>query len=147
MLKLNWVLFWSREMDMLLVPYSSDPSLKIIQWPPFLLASKVGTVLLKFLIFVTFFSCNVSITFADPYSTGHGCSISIQGCWSLEAYMCGWIYEMCCDWMLWIFQISPEHFGCWRKWEKVVFGTFLCKQFASIKCCSLFDPSSKTCLP
>ncbi|KAF9619713.1 hypothetical protein IFM89_009055, partial [Coptis chinensis] len=29
-----------REMDILLVPYSSDPSLSIIQWPPFLLASK-----------------------------------------------------------------------------------------------------------
>ena len=29
---------------MLLVPYSSDPSLKIIQWPPFLLASKVSIV-------------------------------------------------------------------------------------------------------
>ncbi|KAI9074792.1 hypothetical protein K1719_043216 [Acacia pycnantha] len=28
-------------MDLLLVPYSSDPSLKIIQWPPFLLASKI----------------------------------------------------------------------------------------------------------
>ncbi|KAF7840107.1 callose synthase 5 [Senna tora] len=28
------------EMDLLLVPYSSDPSLKIIQWPLFLLASK-----------------------------------------------------------------------------------------------------------
>jgi callose synthase len=31
-----------REMDLLLVPYSSDPSLKLIQWPPFLLASKVN---------------------------------------------------------------------------------------------------------
>ncbi|XP_077211954.1 callose synthase 5-like [Tasmannia lanceolata] len=30
-----------REMDLLLVPYSSDPSLKLIQWPPFLLASKI----------------------------------------------------------------------------------------------------------
>jgi len=29
-------------MDLLLVPYTSDPSLKLIQWPPFLLASKVG---------------------------------------------------------------------------------------------------------
>ncbi|KAJ7957014.1 Callose synthase [Quillaja saponaria] len=33
------------EMDLLLVPYSSDPSLKIIQWPPFLLASKVPIAL------------------------------------------------------------------------------------------------------
>ena len=31
-------------MDLLLVPYSSDPSLKIIQWPPFLLASKVSII-------------------------------------------------------------------------------------------------------
>ncbi|PKA65497.1 Callose synthase 4 [Apostasia shenzhenica] len=30
-----------REMDLLLVPYSSDPSLTMIQWPPFLLASKI----------------------------------------------------------------------------------------------------------
>ncbi|KVH92063.1 Callose synthase [Cynara cardunculus var. scolymus] len=28
-------------MDLMLVPYSSDPSLNLIQWPPFLLASKV----------------------------------------------------------------------------------------------------------
>ncbi|KAI4364325.1 hypothetical protein MLD38_020433 [Melastoma candidum] len=34
-----------REMDLLLVPYVSDPSLKIIQWPPFLLASKIPIAL------------------------------------------------------------------------------------------------------
>lgn len=34
-----------REMDLLLVPYSSDPSLNLIQWPPFLLASKVPIAL------------------------------------------------------------------------------------------------------
>ncbi|XP_062096562.1 callose synthase 5 [Humulus lupulus] len=34
-----------REMDLLLVPYSSDPGLKIIQWPPFLLASKIPIAL------------------------------------------------------------------------------------------------------
>lgn len=28
-------------MDLLLVPYMSDPSLKLIQWPPVMLASKV----------------------------------------------------------------------------------------------------------
>ncbi|KAJ4825933.1 Callose synthase 5 [Turnera subulata] len=33
------------EMDMLLVPYTSDPSLKLIQWPPFLLASKIPIAL------------------------------------------------------------------------------------------------------
>ncbi|KAL3528069.1 hypothetical protein ACH5RR_012725 [Cinchona calisaya] len=33
------------EMDLLLVPYSSDPSLKLIQWPPFLLASKIPIAL------------------------------------------------------------------------------------------------------
>ncbi|TKY73835.1 Callose synthase 5 [Spatholobus suberectus] len=33
------------EMDLLMVPYSSDPSLKIIQWPPFLLASKIPVAL------------------------------------------------------------------------------------------------------
>ncbi|KAF5745135.1 callose synthase 5 [Tripterygium wilfordii] len=32
-------------MDLLLVPYTSDPSLKIIQWPPFLLASKIPIAL------------------------------------------------------------------------------------------------------
>ncbi|THU60461.1 hypothetical protein C4D60_Mb07t13000 [Musa balbisiana] len=35
----------AKEMDLLLVPYSSDPSLKIIQWPPFLLASKIPVAL------------------------------------------------------------------------------------------------------
>lgn len=39
-----------REMDLLLVPYTSDPSLKLIQWPPFLLASKVCGILLPSLI-------------------------------------------------------------------------------------------------
>ncbi|XP_075100823.1 callose synthase 5-like [Nicotiana tabacum] len=34
-----------REMDLLLVPYSSDPSLKVLQWPPFLLASKIPIAL------------------------------------------------------------------------------------------------------
>ncbi|KAK7353644.1 hypothetical protein VNO80_19095 [Phaseolus coccineus] len=33
------------EMDLLMVPYSSDPSLKTIQWPPFLLASKIPIAL------------------------------------------------------------------------------------------------------
>ncbi|PIA43604.1 hypothetical protein AQUCO_01900181v1 [Aquilegia coerulea] len=32
-------------MDLLLVPYTSDPSLKLIQWPPFLLASKIPIAL------------------------------------------------------------------------------------------------------
>ncbi|CAA2989252.1 callose synthase 5 [Olea europaea subsp. europaea] len=32
-------------MDLLLVPYSSDSSLKLIQWPPFLLASKIPIAL------------------------------------------------------------------------------------------------------
>jgi callose synthase len=36
---MNFVLH--REMDLLVVPYSSDPSLKLMQWPLFLLASKV----------------------------------------------------------------------------------------------------------
>ncbi|KAM7257949.1 hypothetical protein ACFE04_013690 [Oxalis oulophora] len=34
-----------KEMDLLLVPYSSDPGLKLIQWPPFLLASKIPVAL------------------------------------------------------------------------------------------------------
>ncbi|KAJ8769165.1 hypothetical protein K2173_000940 [Erythroxylum novogranatense] len=33
------------EMDLLLVPYTSDPGLKLIQWPPFLLASKIPIAL------------------------------------------------------------------------------------------------------
>ncbi|XP_050894734.1 callose synthase 5 [Lathyrus oleraceus] len=34
-----------REMDLLLVPYTLGPDLKIIQWPPFLLASKIPVAL------------------------------------------------------------------------------------------------------
>ncbi|CAL0327582.1 unnamed protein product [Lupinus luteus] len=37
--------FAQMEMDLLLVPYSSDPTLKVIQWPPFLLASKIPIAL------------------------------------------------------------------------------------------------------
>ncbi|KAL5549544.1 hypothetical protein UlMin_004775 [Ulmus minor] len=33
------------EMNLLLVPYKADPDLKIIQWPPFLLASKIPIAL------------------------------------------------------------------------------------------------------
>ncbi|CAN1352837.1 Callose synthase 5 [Linum perenne] len=33
------------KMDLLLVPYTSDPSIKLIQWPPFLLASKIPIAL------------------------------------------------------------------------------------------------------
>ncbi|KAL2498594.1 Callose synthase 5 [Abeliophyllum distichum] len=36
---------FAQEMDLLLVPYSSDPCLKLIQWPPFLLASKIPIAL------------------------------------------------------------------------------------------------------
>ncbi|XVF58775.1 hypothetical protein PTKIN_Ptkin07bG0093800 [Pterospermum kingtungense] len=36
---------FAQEMDLLLVPYTSDPSLKLIQWPPFLLASKIPIAL------------------------------------------------------------------------------------------------------
>lgn len=35
----NFVLY--REMELLIVPYSSDPSLKLVRWPLFLVASKV----------------------------------------------------------------------------------------------------------
>lgn len=35
------VVILCREMDLLLVPYWADPELDLIQWPPFLLASKV----------------------------------------------------------------------------------------------------------
>ncbi|KAE9449846.1 hypothetical protein C3L33_18261, partial [Rhododendron williamsianum] len=34
-----------QEMDLMLVPYSSEPSLKLIQWPPFMLASKIPIAL------------------------------------------------------------------------------------------------------
>ncbi|CAK7355014.1 unnamed protein product [Dovyalis caffra] len=37
--------FYFREMDLLLVPYTSDPSLKLIQWPPIMLASKIPIAL------------------------------------------------------------------------------------------------------
>lgn len=53
-------------MDLLLVPYSSDPSLKLIQWPPFLLASKVCDLLLPsqipfFLVAKFFFLLQIPI--------------------------------------------------------------------------------------
>ncbi|GLT37045.1 hypothetical protein SLA2020_113830 [Shorea laevis] len=35
----------NREMDLLLVPYGVDPDLDLIQWPPFLLASKIPIAL------------------------------------------------------------------------------------------------------
>ncbi|GAV77615.1 Glucan_synthase domain-containing protein/DUF605 domain-containing protein/FKS1_dom1 domain-containing protein [Cephalotus follicularis] len=35
----------NREMNLLLVPYSADPDLNLIQWPPFLLASKIPIAL------------------------------------------------------------------------------------------------------
>lgn len=38
-----------RERDLMLVPYSSDPHLNLVQWPPFLLASKVSPLLVTML--------------------------------------------------------------------------------------------------
>jgi len=35
----------NREMNLLVVPYSSDPSFHLVQWPPFLLASKIPIAL------------------------------------------------------------------------------------------------------
>nr|GEZ14284.1 callose synthase 5 [Tanacetum cinerariifolium] len=37
--------FAQLELDLMLVPYSSDPSLRVVQWPPFLLASKIPVAL------------------------------------------------------------------------------------------------------
>lgn len=125
-------------MDLLIVPYSSDPSLKIIQWPPFLLASKVSIILFqKCIVSVTSFHCWLFVYPEDPNSIGYGCSISIQGLWPMEAHMCGWIYEMCCDWMLWIIQACPECSGGWWNWEKVVIVT---TWFLTVKYISSTDP-------
>lgn len=52
-------------MDLLLVPYTSDPSLKLIQWPPFLLASKVCGLRLLFQIHLFFFSTLVKVIFLE----------------------------------------------------------------------------------
>ncbi|KAA3479751.1 callose synthase 5-like [Gossypium australe] len=41
----NLLSYGMKEMDLLLVPYTSEPSLKLIQWPPFLLASKIPIAL------------------------------------------------------------------------------------------------------
>ncbi|KAG5529066.1 hypothetical protein RHGRI_029661 [Rhododendron griersonianum] len=41
----NLLSYGMKEMDLMLVPYSSEPSLKLIQWPPFMLASKIPIAL------------------------------------------------------------------------------------------------------
>lgn len=115
-------------MDLLLVPYSSDPSLKIIQWPPFLLASKVDTVpYVFFYVYLTFSLLGILVVTVNNFSTatdsnsiGYGCWVSIQRLWPLEAYLCRRVHEMCSDRVLWIFQKCPECSGGWRKWEKVL---------------------------
>lgn len=65
---LNWVFLYHSELDLLLVPYTSDPSLKIIQWPPFLLAGKVSVITLwywYFFLFLTWYG----LYCADCYLT------------------------------------------------------------------------------
>lgn len=108
-------------MDLLMVPYSSDLSLKLIQWPPFLLASKVSYNLLKF--FSDFNISNLFIwTFlVDPHSIGHGCPIQGQRLRPVEAHLLWQIHEMCCYWMLWVIQACAEDLSYWRNWEKVWF--------------------------
>lgn len=44
--------FLFREKELLLVPYVSDQALGVVQWPPFLLASKV---IICFLFFMALF--------------------------------------------------------------------------------------------
>lgn len=51
---------------MLLVPYSSDPGLKIIQWPPFLLASKVTTITFGDLASLTWFCFDLFLPYQIP---------------------------------------------------------------------------------
>lgn len=53
-------------MDLLLVPYSSDLGLKIIQWPPFLLASKVISNTFKTLNLLYLFYFNLSLPLQIP---------------------------------------------------------------------------------
>lgn len=62
-----------REMDLLLVPYWADPELDLIQWPPFLLASKVklfGVLLLKFAALMSI--NNYLSAFVDSNCIGYG---------------------------------------------------------------------------
>lgn len=98
-----------------------DPSLELIQWPPFLLASKVQSYQRFSLLHL--FSDSLSLVdnllFSDPNCIRYGSSIPIQGLWPLEAYMCGWVYEMCCYWMLWVPKARTKCVGSWRDWEKV----------------------------
>lgn len=100
-----------REMDLLVVPYSSDPSLKLMQWPLFLLASKVWQNKIKASLFSSLrsvFNCMIAIYFvgnsADTYSFRHGSTISTKRFRSLETYMRRRVYEMCCTGMLRVIQ-------------------------------------------
>jgi hypothetical protein len=64
-------------MDLLGVPYSSDPSLKLMQWPLFLLASKVWQN--RFIPYLhvggKIYHRNLFCD-ADTYSVRHGSTIS-----------------------------------------------------------------------
>lgn len=49
-----------REMELLLVPYWSDPDLDLIRWPPFLLASKVKICLMTYVFWCIHFPFSYS---------------------------------------------------------------------------------------
>ena len=62
-----------REMDLLLVPYWADPELDLIQWPPFLLASKVKLFEVLLLKFDALMSINNYLSaFVDSNCIGYG---------------------------------------------------------------------------
>jgi len=55
-----------REKDLLLVPYCKDRDMDIIQWPPFLLASKVY-ILVTCLLPISVLSISMSFCFSFLY--------------------------------------------------------------------------------
>nr|GEX04117.1 callose synthase 5 [Tanacetum cinerariifolium] len=88
-LKLNMGVCYYRELDldMMLVPYSSDPSLRVVQWPLFWLASKIAKALDMAAHFQYKDAVLWKLIFADEY------------------------IKMCCYRMLGNLQTCPEYFG------------------------------------
>jgi callose synthase len=116
-----------REKDLLLVPYCKDREMDIIQWPPFLLASKVH--ILSQLLLVIIVNCGmVSFYFLncilDSNSIGYGSRQWRKRSRSNEKDEVGSIFYLCYQGMLCFIQ---KHHICFSGWST---GKRVCSTFS-----------------
>lgn len=132
-LNLEFNLFFIfREMDLLSMP-SNTGSLRLVQWPLFLLSSKVNLTYdnnknYKQNMYLSHVNCVLTLltTWSDIF--GDRLSYRLQGysSRSLESNYQGWIYGVCCSGVLLQYWENSTCFSWWRRKTMVRFCTTFC---------------------